>query len=50
MIAGIVVAVVVAAILVGICIFCVATAGKKHGKVDSEIYEEDPEFISMSVL
>jgi len=50
MIAGIVIAVVVAAVLVCICIFCVATAGKKHGKIDSQFYEEDAEFVSMSVL
>jgi len=50
LIAGIIVAVIVAAIIIAVCAFCVATAGKKHGKVDPIIYEEDPQFISMSVF
>jgi len=50
LIAGVVVAAVAAAALIAVAIYCIATAGKKRGKVDPVIYEEDPEFVSMSVL
>jgi len=50
LIAGIVVAGVVVASAVAVVIYCLATAGAKRGKVDPVIYEEDPEFVSMSVL
>jgi len=50
MIAGIVVGVVVAAAIIIIVVYCVVTSGSKHAKVDPGIYEEDPEFVSMSVL
>jgi len=50
LIAGIVVAAVVVVIIVAIAIYCVATAGAKHGKIDPVIYEQEPDFISMSVL
>jgi len=49
-IVGIVVGSVALAALVGAGIYCFVTAGAKRGKIDPVIYEEDPEFISMSVL
>ena len=50
MIAGIVVACVAAVAIVAIIIYCVATSGAKHGKIDSSISEQETEFVSMSVL
>jgi len=50
MIAGIVIACVVVVAIVAIAVYCVVTSGKKKGKIDPTIYEDDPEFISMSVL
>jgi len=50
MIAGIVIGVVLAGAIVATAIICAVTAGKKHGKIDPVIYEEDTEFVTMSVL
>jgi len=50
MIAGIVIGVLAAVAIIAIAIYCVATSGPKYGKMDSGIYEEDPQFVSMSVL
>jgi len=50
MIAGIVVGCVAAAAIIGAVVFFFATSGKKYGKVDESLFEEDPNFISMSVL
>jgi len=50
LIAGIVVACVVVVAIAAVAIWCVATAGAKHGKIDPLIYEEDTEFATMSVL
>jgi len=50
MIAGIVIGVIVIVAIVAVAIYCVATSGPKHGKVDASIYEQDVEFESMSVL
>jgi len=50
MIVGIVIGVLVIVAIVAVAVYCVATSGAKRGKIDSSIYEEDPEFISMSVL
>jgi len=50
MIAGIVIACIVVVAIVAIAVYCVVTSGKKKGKIDPAIYEDDPEFISMSVL
>jgi len=50
MIAGIVVGVIVVVAIVAVAIYCVATAGSKHGKVDPSIYEEGTEFETMSIL
>jgi len=48
---GIVVGAVVVAAVLAIAIYCVATKGPKHGKLDPSLYEEDEEnSISMSVL
>jgi len=49
-IAGIVIACIVALGVVVVLVICILTRGAKHGKIDPVIYEEDPEFISMSVL
>ena len=50
MIIGIVVAAIVVIILIVVVVWCIATNGKKHGKVDSSVFEDETEFISMSVL
>lgn len=50
MIAGIVIGVVCGVAIIAVAIFCCVTAGKKHGDVDSDIFEEDPNYVSMSVL
>jgi len=50
MIAGIVIGVLCAVAIIAVAIFCFVTAGKKHGDIDNDIYEEDPNFVSMSVL
>jgi len=49
-VAGIVIGVILVVALVAVGVYCFVTAGRKHGKIDPVIYEEDPEFISMSVL
>jgi len=50
MIAGIIIGVIVVVAIVAVAIYCVVTAGAKHGKIDPSIYEQDTEFESMSVL
>jgi len=50
MIVGIVIGVLVVIALISVAVYCIVTAGAKRGKIDPVIYEEDPEFISMSVL
>jgi len=50
MIAGIIIGVIVIVAIVAVAIYCVVTAGAKHGKIDPSIYEQDTEFESMSVL
>jgi len=50
MIAGIVVGCLVVAAIVGIAVYCVATNGAKHGKISADIFEEDDNYVSMSVL
>jgi len=49
-IVGIVIACAAAVTIAIIAFCCLATAGKKHGKVDKDVYEEENEFVSMSVL
>jgi len=49
-IAGIVIACVVAVAIAIVAFCCLATCGKKHGKVDKDIFEDDDEFVTMSVL
>jgi len=50
MIAGIVVGCVVVVAIVAVTVYCLVTAGPKHGKVDSSFFEEDEDHFSMSVL
>lgn len=51
MIVGIVIGCVAAVAIVALAIYCLATNGRKHGKVDADIFEgEDSNWVSMSVL
>jgi len=50
MIVGIVVGCLVVAAIIGVAVYFFVTKGAKHGKIDSDIYEDDPNFVSMSVL
>jgi len=49
-IVGIVIGALVVAAVIIVAIYCAATAGAKRGKIDPVIYEEDTEFVTMSVL
>jgi len=50
LIAGIVVAAAVVATAAISFTVCLATAGRKHGKVAEEFFEAEDKFVSMSVL
>jgi len=50
MIAGIVIGCLVVVAIVGVAVYCIATNGAKHGKVSADIFEEDDNYVSMSVL
>jgi len=50
MIVGIVIGCLAFVAIVGVAVYFFVTRGAKHGKIDSEIFEEDPNFVSMSVL
>jgi len=50
MIVGIVIGCLAFVAIVGIVVYFFVTRGAKHGKIDSDIYEDDPNFVSMSVL
>jgi len=50
MIVGIVIGCLAAVAIVAFAIYCLVTNGSKHGKVNSDIFENDPNWVSMSVL
>jgi hypothetical protein len=50
LIVGVVIAAIIVVAIVITAIACAATSGAKHGKIDPVIYEEDTEFVTMSVL
>jgi len=49
-VAGVVISVLVVAGVVVVAVYCAVTGGSKRGKIDPDMYEEDTEFVTMSVL